>query len=465
MSAWRRMFASGLRGMLVAGVWLSFFPAAVALAAPPSTSELRAWLAGLDADDYVQRENASRRLIEAGEAAIDLLAEGVGSPSAEAAWRASSALEQIALHGDESALARVSEALARLSQQGRPGLAHLAQELKAKQAQLKRERAAARIRGFGGRLSGSEYSEVFGGFFGGGMPAIVEVIDEVVAEKVAEDIKVLVEAGEPVADDGKPLEISPDLKAFGDGLKLAAAGMGKAAEPNEKDPPPPPDAPPPEPLAPPAPPAADEPPAIAVAAVDPFAEVFIADAVGIDLGFAVEGDVEAQESLAIGDDWRGGDAGLAALRDLPSVVSIQISGKQLTDAALPHIAALPKLASLELQGTAFSAAGLWKFRQQRPAARIYARGDAMLGVNADTEGPCVLTSIYYGSGAFDAGLVQGDEIVSVDGHKVADFSDLTIAVFTHRPGEKLQVEFKRGDELKKVSILLKDRKDVDRSRR
>ena len=85
------------------------------------------WLAGLDADDYAVREAASRHLIEAGEAAIDVLAEGVGSTSAEAAWRASSALEQIALQGNETALTRVSAALERLSQQGRPGLARLAQ--------------------------------------------------------------------------------------------------------------------------------------------------------------------------------------------------------------------------------------------------------------------------------------------------------------------------------------------------
>ena len=85
----------------------------------------------------------------------------------------------------------------------------------------------------------------------------------------------------------------------------------------------------------------------------------------------------------------------------------------------------------------------------------------MLGVNADLEGPCVLSSVYYASGAYEAGLAQGDEIVSVDGHKVADFSDLTIAVFTHRPGEKLKVEFKRDGKLKEIEVVLKDRKVVE----
>ena len=73
--------------------------------------------------------------------------------------------------------------------------------------------------------------------------------------------------------------------------------------------------------------------------------------------------------------------------------------------------------------------------------------------------------VYYGSGAYEAGLAQGDEIVAVDGHKVADFSDLTIAVFTHKPGEKLKVEFKRGGELKSAEALLKDRRLVEQSSR
>src|SRR5262245_6181874 len=209
----RRRVMSARGRMLVAAGCLCLF-SAVAWAAPPSSAQLRAWLAALDADDYAAREAASRQLIEAGEAAVEALAEGVGSTSAEVAWRASSALEQIALQGNEAALNRVGAALEQLSRQGRPGLGRLAQELKSKQAQLRHDRAATKIRALGGRLGGSDAAVVMGGFFGGGMP-LVEVVDEVVAEKVAADIKELVEAGE-VAAESKELEISPDLKAFGD---------------------------------------------------------------------------------------------------------------------------------------------------------------------------------------------------------------------------------------------------------
>jgi PDZ domain len=463
--------------MLVAAGWLWMVAANAASAAPPSNAELRAWLGDLDAEEYAAREQASERLVAAGEAAIDALADGVDSTSPEAAWRASAALEQIALNGNEATLSRVTTALERLSQNGKSGLAKLAQELHAKQARLRRDRAVAKVRSLGGQFSGEgEEFSAAGMFFGGAMPAMVEVVDEVVAEKVAEDIKILAEAGDP-APPKRELEIPAELKTFDEALKFAEAGLRKPAEPNEKDPPPPPDA---VPVDVPAPPAIAEaiavPPAEAIPAPPPaieggidfaIGEIFIADAAGIDLGFdGIEGGEEvASESLALDAHWSGGDAGLAVLRDLPNIVSLSIIDAKLTDAALPHVAALPRLASLELHGTAFTAAGLHKFRQQRPTTRIFARGDAMLGVNAEMEGPCVLSSVYYGSGAYEAGLAQGDEIVKVDGLAVADFSDLTIAVFTHKPGEKLKVEFKRGGQVKALEVLLKDRQVVEPGRR
>lgn len=463
--------------MLVAAGWL-LVVAKAACAAPPSAVELRAWLSGLEADDYAARELASSQLIAAGEAGIDALADGVDSASPEAAWRASSALEQIALHGNEATLVRVTAALVRLSQNGKPGLANLAKELQAKQAKLRHDRAVTKVRALGGQFSGDGAETLaMGGFFGGAMPAFVEVIaDEVVAERVAGDLKMLVEVGD--AAPVKPaLEIPAELQAFDEALKFADASLRKPAEPNAADPPPPPDAP----VDVPAPPVADVaalvPPVEAVPAPPPAieggdigvalgGEIFIADAVGFDLGFAGlggigSGDEVLSESLAIDAKWQGGDEGLAVLRDLPGIIVLSINDAPLTDAALTHIAALPNLGELSLHGTNFTAAGLMKYRQQRPATRIFARGNSMLGVNADTTGRCVLSSVYYGSGAYEAGLAQGDEIVKVDGLKVADFSDLTIAVFTHQPGEKIQVEFKREGKLKTLEVLLKDRRVVE----
>jgi S1-C subfamily serine protease len=69
----------------------------------------------------------------------------------------------------------------------------------------------------------------------------------------------------------------------------------------------------------------------------------------------------------------------------------------------------------------------------------------------------VLTGIYEGSGAAAAGLQVGDQVVAIDGHKIRDFSDLTIAVYSRTPGDKLKVEYLRGGEKKSADVELKPR--------
>ena len=206
----------------------------------------------------------------------------------------------------------------------------------------------------------------------------------------------------------------------------------------------------------------------------------IADAIVVDAGFIAPifgGGFFVEEgafpetgeglstALALDSSWRGGDEGLKALRDLPTLTNLSITDAKLTDAALPHIAALPNLQYLSIVNTRFSVAALEKFRMARPATKIFARGTAMLGIHADTSGSCILTGVYNGSGAAEAGLLVGDKITTIDGQKINDFGDLTIAVYAHAPGEKLKVEFLRGDETKTAVVELKPRADLEAPRR
>jgi predicted metalloprotease with PDZ domain len=167
------------------------------------------------------------------------------------------------------------------------------------------------------------------------------------------------------------------------------------------------------------------------------------------------------EALVLGKSWRGGDTGLAVLRELPALTSLTIDDAPLTDAALEILARLPKLRELDLHGTSFTAEALYTFRKEHPQVRFFAHGDAMLGVHAEFTGPCVLSGVYDGSGAKEAGLAAGDDVISVDGHAVRDFGDLTIAVFQHRPGEKIQVEYKRGGEKHTADVVLKERRVLE----
>jgi membrane-associated protease RseP (regulator of RpoE activity) len=202
------------------------------------------------------------------------------------------------------------------------------------------------------------------------------------------------------------------------------------------------------------------PPPLALALDFAIAGAFIND---FDIGLAGAGDpAEGQtEALVLDKDWKGGDAELATLADLPGLASLSLDGAKLTDDALAHIAALPKLRELNLRGGQLTSAGLAKFRASHPATRIYAIGPALLGVNAEREGPCVLSHVFHGSGAAEAGLQPGDEIIAVGGQTVRDFSDLTIAVFSRQPSERVRVEIKRDGKPQAVEVMLKDRKAVE----
>jgi len=394
-------------------------------AAPPSAAQLAALVRALDTDDFSAREAAGRELVAAGEPAIAALAEGVTSGSPEVAWRSSQALEQIALGGNEATLKQVAVQLQRLSASGKPGLAAMHKDLAVKHALQRRDRAMARVRSLGGKFSsdGGANLEVDGALMMGlVVPLIIGPEEE-----------------------GK---LGIEVAVIDDSPK--AAEIPAAAEPLEEivGPAPPPDEPPP---------AVEVPGALDAA----IAEAFVADAVAVDFAFPVEAEEIPSESLTLDRSWRGGDAGIASLREVPRLVSLSIDHAPLTDAALNHLAALTNLAELDVRGAAFTSAGLYEFRARRPATRVYAIGRAMLGVNAQHHGKCELTGVYQGSGAFEAGLKAGDEIIAVEGRKTRDFGDLTIAVFTRKPGEKVRIDYRRGGQPYSTEVILKERKELE----
>ena len=101
-----------------------------------------------------------------------------------------------------------------------------------------------------------------------------------------------------------------------------------------------------------------------------------------------------------------------------------------------------------------------KLRERRPGLQVQARGEAMMGVNADIgTSPLVLTSIFPDSGAYQAGLREGDVIKSVDSSAIKDFADLTISIYGLKAGEKVRVAYERNGAKKTAEVTLKKRGD------
>lgn len=447
-----------------------------------TVQDVQRWVSQLDSDSYAVREQATARLIEAGPDAIETLAPAVLSESAEVAWRSSIALQRIAVLGDEECVNRVAAALSKTKVE-RPAVTKIVQDIQAHQHKYRHNRAITKIRSLGGQLTGrwqdSMQAEPFAPAIVEEAPVDIEVAAPAPADPVLLEaiVRIFVPAEAPVAEP-RAADAGPEIRPLSDIVPVAPVVEAKPVE-----------APPAgkivaaeaAPLAPSAPldiariptfevPKLEEAPVEKVAALEAIPLIIDDEEPGIvaiDGGFlgpaVFLADVDAAPTeedyaeLVIDGRFKGTDADLTALRDIPELYSLSITDAKLTDKALDHVAALSHLTTLNLKGTPFTPAALRSLRTKRPSLSVICRSSAMLGINAGLEGACILTSVLRDSGAADAGLKDGDEVVEVDGQAIRDFSDLTISVYPHKPGDTLSVKYRRNGELSSVDVSLKTR--------
>ena len=80
---------------------------------------------------------------------------------------------------------------------------------------------------------------------------------------------------------------------------------------------------------------------------------------------------------------------------------------------------------------------------------------ALLGVNVQTAANGVqVGDVQSGSAAADAGLRSGDVITAVDGKSVTTAQELRAVIAAHKPGDKLQITYRRSGESKTVTATL-----------
>src|SRR5262245_62104024 len=88
-----------------------------------------------------------------------------------------------------------------------------------------------------------------------------------------------------------------------------------------------------------------------------------------------------------------------------------------------------------------------------PSMRIEFRGSALLAIRCEARAPCVVDIVEPISPAHRAGIQPGDVIVKYDGETLSNFERLIEITSSHKPGDRVELEVRRGE----TTITLKAR--------
>lgn len=144
--------------------------------------------------------------------------------------------------------------------------------------------------------------------------------------------------------------------------------------------------------------------------------------------------------VKLGERWRGKSEDLRALAELDQQY-FRLEGAAINDDVAKLFAEKEKLGCLQLQNTKVTPEAVDLVKAKHPDATVYMRNQALLGVSAENHASGVMVAMVQpGSAAANAGIVVGDIIAKIDGHKLPDFDRLTARIAQHQVGDKIDVE-------------------------
>ncbi len=149
-------------------------------------------------------------------------------------------------------------------------------------------------------------------------------------------------------------------------------------------------------------------------------------------------------------------ATLEPLLEMDRIHSLEFRYVRLTPEMCDLIAKMPIRVSLNLMGTGVSTERVEQLRQTLPGLSIEHRQGGFLGVTCyDVDEECMINGVVPGGAAEEAGLIEGDVVVHIAGHRVNRFKDLQNAINQHLPGDEIEVRFRRGMKILSVKLKLR----------
>ena len=150
--------------------------------------------------------------------------------------------------------------------------------------------------------------------------------------------------------------------------------------------------------------------------------------------------------VIVGQEWKGGVAGLKHLEKTTHVTRISFHSAPLDDEALAILEHLPQLDWVELYGAKqMTTAAIADWQEKLPRAKFDIRSSgAFLGVHGSEHAPQALVGkVEPGSPAEKAGIKDNDIITKLNGEEVKDFVTLTGLIAQHEPGDTVTLSILR----------------------
>jgi hypothetical protein len=159
--------------------------------------------------------------------------------------------------------------------------------------------------------------------------------------------------------------------------------------------------------------------------------------------------------VKLGEKWRGKSEDLRAIAELDQQQYFRLEGSAINDDVAKMFAEKERLGCLQLQNTKVTPEAVDLVKAKHPNATVYMRNQALLGVSAENHASGVMVvMVQPGSAAANAGIVVGDIVAKIDGHKLPDFDRLTARIAQHQVGDKIDVEVIRQGETIPLKVEL-----------
>ena len=162
------------------------------------------------------------------------------------------------------------------------------------------------------------------------------------------------------------------------------------------------------------------------------AELSIANALNDFVPANARLNIDAVDMILLGDEWTGGESGLAQIRRLAAIRILYVTpGAKIPQSALDDLA------------------------KDLPNVSIQTRSSAMLGVSGgDSSAGCQIQTVTPDGPADNGGVQIGDYVLLYNGKSMETFQQVIEETKSHRPGDVITLDILRNDEIISLDITL-----------